>query len=244
MALSSKASMEDLLRATWKHSSMERKRTGSWWGIDHSPGAATQPARHLALPGSLWVARFPVLTSWLLDCWDDCYKSAMGFLMTPGDRFAGGHLHSCAKLISCSVAFKWGKKDINLIFAHATPKVPRFLTPVWLQQGTSGPWLSVSVEKDIWESWIWCYVCQVNSLTTELFDGFECLRMWCFSDTEGPWGAQPKSEQTMLLYPVKITGLSAGRLPWGPPKGQDETLEYRLEEGVMWFWWICEKAQQ
>lgn len=69
--------------------------------------------------------------------------------MTPGDRFAGGHLHSCAKLISCSVAFKWGKKDINLIFAHATPKVPRFLTPVWLQQGTSGPWLSVSVEKDI-----------------------------------------------------------------------------------------------
>lgn len=68
-ALSSKASMEDLLGTTWKHSSAERKRPGSQWSIDHSPGAATQPARPVALPGRLWVARFPALTNWLLECW-------------------------------------------------------------------------------------------------------------------------------------------------------------------------------
>ena len=129
-ALSSKAGMEDLLRATWKHSSMERKRPGSQWSIDHTPGAATQPARHLALPGILRVARFPALTSWLLDCWGGCYKSAMWFLMTPTFRIAGGHLHGCTKLTSGLIAFKWGKKDLNLIFAHATLKVPRYLTPV------------------------------------------------------------------------------------------------------------------
>lgn len=81
-ALSSKASMEDLLRTTWKHSSMERKRPGSQWSIDHSPGAATQPARPVALPGSLWVARFLALTSWLLECWGGSYKSTVLVLMT------------------------------------------------------------------------------------------------------------------------------------------------------------------
>lgn len=99
-ALSSKASTQDLLRTTWKHSSMERKRPGSQWSIDHSPGAATQPARPLALPGSLRAARFPALTNWLLECWGGPYKSARLFLMTPAYRVAGGHLYDCTKLTS------------------------------------------------------------------------------------------------------------------------------------------------
>lgn len=109
-ALSSKASMEDLLRTTWKHSSMERERAGSQWSIDHSPGAATQPVRPVALPGSLWVARFPALTNWLLECWGGPYKSTMLVLMTPAYRAAGRHLHNCAKLTPLLIAFKWVRR--------------------------------------------------------------------------------------------------------------------------------------
>lgn len=100
------------------------------------------------------------------------------------------------------------------------------------------------MEEGLWEGHIWSYVCPVKCLTTEFSDVCECLSMRCFLDTEGPEELSPRvCSQYRHICTINVlcksTGLQTGFLQAGVqsrlPQSPSESLEYRLEEGVMLF---------